>query len=182
MKALHFSKIRDVKSPNRANEGDAGLDFYIPVLDESSIRAIAQNEEQMNLGNLRFKYDDLGKPYISLAPGCRVLIPSGIKVLIDPKESMLMAANKSGVATKRGLLYTAEIVDHPYTGEVHIGVFNSGAQDQIISLTKGEKIIQFIHVPVILSTPLEISNETYEAMAKNWGTRGSNGFGSSDNK
>ena len=30
-----------------------------------------------------------------------------------------MAANKSGISTKQGLIYTAEIVDSPYTGEIH---------------------------------------------------------------
>lgn len=40
-----------------------------------------------------------------------------------------MAANKSGVATKDGLTFTAEIVDSPYTGEMHIGI-------QIIHLKK----------------------------------------------
>ena len=26
-----FTKVRDVKSPTRANKHDAGIDFYIPV-------------------------------------------------------------------------------------------------------------------------------------------------------
>ena len=93
-----------------------------------------------------------------------------------------MAANKSGVATKSGLLYTAEIIDSPYTGEMHIGIFNSSAQKQTIPLTEGKKIMQFIHVPIILSTPVEIPNDLYEAKAEDWGSRGSNGVGSSDNQ
>lgn len=180
---LLYTKVRNVKSPNRANEGDAGLDFYVPILTEADIRAVPQNTEQMHLGNLRFKYSDNDEICcVSLTPGGRVLIPSGIRVLIEPKDSMLMAANKSGVATKSGLLYTAEIIDSPYTGEMHIGIFNSSAQKQTIPLTEGKKIMQFIHVPIILSTPIEIPNDIYEAKAKDWGSRGSNGFGSSDNK
>lgn len=179
---LLYTKVRDVKSPNRANEGDAGLDFYVPILTDQDIRAVSQNLEQMHQGNLRFKYLDNEELCISLSPGGRVLIPSGIRVLIEPKDSMLMAANKSGVATKTGLLYTAEIVDSPYTGEMHIGIFNSSSQKQTISLTEGKKIMQFIHVPIILSTPIEIPNDLYEAKAKDWGSRGINGFGSSDNK
>lgn len=31
-----FTKVRDVKSPTRANKHDAGIDFYIPVIDENS--------------------------------------------------------------------------------------------------------------------------------------------------
>ena len=30
MNRFRFIKVRDVKSPSRGNEGDAGLDFYIP--------------------------------------------------------------------------------------------------------------------------------------------------------
>ena len=30
MNKFRFIKVRDVKSPSRGNEGDAGLDFYIP--------------------------------------------------------------------------------------------------------------------------------------------------------
>ena len=180
---LLYTKVRNVKSPNRANEGDAGLDFYVPILTGEDIRAVPQNMDQMHAGNLRFKYSDNDEICcVSLTPGGRVLIPSGIRVLIEPKDSMLMAANKSGVATKTGLLYTAEIIDSPYTGEMHIGIFNSSPQKQTISLTEGKKIMQFIHVPIILSNPVEIPNDLYEAKAKDWGSRGSNGFGSSDNK
>lgn len=182
MKPLLFTKVREVKSPNRANSGDAGLDFYVPILTVDDIRKVKQNEDQMHLGNLRFSYDNDDTISVKLTPGGRVLIPSGIRVLIDPKESMLMAANKSGVATKKGLLYTAEIVDSPYTGEVHIGVFNSSPQKVEINLTKNEKLMQFVHVPIILSTPVEVTKEQYEAFEKDWGTRGSGGFGSSDNK
>lgn len=179
---LLYTKVRNVKSPNRANEGDAGLDFYVPILTDQDIRAVSQNLEQMHQGNLRFKYLDNGELCISISPGGRVLIPSGIRVLIEPRDSMLMAANKSGVATKTGLLYTAEIVDSPYTGEMHIGIFNSGVQKQTIPLSSGKKIMQFIHVPIILSTPVEISNDDYEVKSKDRGSRGLNGFGSSDNK
>lgn len=31
---IQFTKIRDVKSPNRANLNDAGMDFYIPNYSE----------------------------------------------------------------------------------------------------------------------------------------------------
>jgi hypothetical protein len=32
---IQFTKIRDVKSPNRANAHDAGTDFFIPEWTES---------------------------------------------------------------------------------------------------------------------------------------------------
>ena len=95
---------------------------------------------------------------------------------------MLMAANKSGIATKEGLSFTAEIVDSPYTGEMHIGIHNGSPEEVCIPLNQGKKIMQFVHVPIILSTPVEITNEEYEEKAKNWSTRGDKGFGAHDNK
>ena len=62
---------------------------------------------------------------------------------------MLIAANKSGIATKKGLLFTAEIVDSPYVGEIHIGVYNASQESQIIEA--GQKLVQFIHVPVYIT-------------------------------
>jgi dUTPase len=191
MVQLEFTKIRDVKSPNRANEGDAGLDFYIPKLTIDDILKVGEkhekdftgiNRKMFGCGNIKFKGIDTNGLCIALNPGGRILIPSGIKVLINPRESMLMAANKSGVATKDGLTFTAEIVDSPYTGEMHIGIQNASTEPVYIPLREDKKIMQFIHVPIILSTPVEITNEEYEEKAKNWGTRGDKGFGAHDNK
>lgn len=191
MVQLEFTKIREVKSPNRANEGDAGLDFYIPKLTTDDLLKVGEkhdkdftgiNRKMLDLGNIKFKGIDNPGLCVEISPGGRVLIPSGIKVLINPKESMLMAANKSGVATKDGLTFTAEIVDSPYTGELHIGIQNASTEPVYVPLREDKKIMQFVHVPIILSTPKEITNEEYEEKAKNWGTRGDKGFGAHDNK
>ena len=188
MEKLMFTKVRDVKSPNRANSGDAGIDFYIPHLTEVEILQVGESGNNKGINRLMYENGQFSFVYnnstafVKMRPGARLLIPSGVRVLIDPKESMLMAANKSGVATQTGLIYTAQVVDSPYIGEVHIGILNTSNKEVQLSLTTGVKIMQFIHVPVILSTPIEITNAQYESLAKDWGTRGSNGFGSTDNK
>lgn len=182
MENLLFTRVRDVKSPNRANCGDAGIDFYVPKLTEEDIESIHVNREMLDKGYMMYEKSKNDSLVLLLKPGARVLIPSGVRVLIDPKESMLMVANKSGISTKTGLVFTAEIIDSPYTGEVHIGLFNSSPDIVVIPLTTGMKIIQLIHVPIILSTPVEVTYEQYITLAENWGTRGTKGFGSSDNK
>lgn len=91
---------------------------------------------------------------------------------------MLMAANKSGISTKKGLIYTAEIVDSPYTGEIHIGVYNTSHEFQVIEA--GTKLVQFIHVPLYLTKPEEVTNEEFYNDAQYWGTRGNKGFGSTN--
>lgn len=168
MNRLRFTKLREVISPNRANDGDAGLDFYMPT----NLMAVDYK------GDIAIGYKDGFITSIDIAPHTRVLIPSGIRVLLEPKESMLTAANKSGIASKKGLVYSAQIVDSPYTGELHIGIINTG--ETIETIEAGKKLMQFIHVPVYLTQPEEISFNEYEELATDWGTRGSNGFGSSD--
>lgn len=186
MKPLLFTKVRTVKSPNRANNGDAGIDFYVPKLNIGAIESIEINRVMLERGYLEFcpqkGEEGLSDLKVIMKPGSRLLIPSGIRVLIDPMESMLMVANKSGVSTQLGLIYTAEIIDSPYVGEIHIGILNPGTEPVSIPLKTNMKIIQLIHVPIILSTPVEVTYDQYIALADNWGTRGTKGFGSSDNK
>lgn len=183
MKPLLFTKVRTVKSPNRANNGDAGIDFYVPQLNREDIELIGINKTMLNGGYLEFSNEkDTSDIEVIMKPGSRLLIPSGIRALIEPMNSMLMVANKSGVSTQLGLIYTAEIVDSPYVGEIHIGILNPGPKPVSIPLKTNMKIIQLIHVPIILSTPVEVTYDQYITLAENWGTRGTKGFGSSDNK
>lgn len=189
MNRLRFTKVRQVTTPSRGNVGDAGLDFYIPdnlspedmVLKNSSIVTMPNQSLVFNpdlpKNNVICVYNpDYKMEALIIPPLHRVLIPSGIRVLMEPANSMLTAANKSGIATKLGLIYTAQIVDSPYTGEVHIGVLNT-SRDFVI-LKPGQKLTQFIHIPIFDTTPEEISNDEYDKLSENWGTRGNNGFGS----
>ena len=94
---MKFAKVRDVKTPTRANPTDAGIDFFIP--NDMPVHEIRKNE--------------------------KVLIPSGIKVDV-PEGFALIAFNKSGVATTRELQVGACVVDCGYQGEVHFHLFNYG--------------------------------------------------------
>lgn len=187
MNRLRFTKVRKVATPNRGNVGDAGLDFYIP--EDLTFDQLAKANEGSGVpfffvkdsivpyvGKVYVQTDDNGTiEKLVLGPHSRVLIPSGIRVLIEPRESMLTAANKSGLA-KKGIIFTSQVVDSPYTGEVHIGIANIGSSYHVISA--GKKATQFIQVPIILSEPEEVSNDEYDKLSVNWGTRGNNGFGS----
>ena len=68
-------------------------------------------------------------------------------------------ANKSGIATKRGLTFTAQVIDADYTGEIHIGLQNNS--NRMVTLQSNDKIIQFLHTPIILSTMEEVTNDSY---------------------
>lgn len=177
MNRFRFIKVREVVSPNRANPNDAGLDFYVPTnLTSEDIHS--KNGFDSGGYDLDIPFSEHFVRHIALQPGHRVLIPSGIKGLLEPPASMLMAANKSGISTKKGLIYTAEIVDSPYTGEIHIGVYNTSHEIQVIEA--GTKLVQFIHVPIYLTEPEEVIKEEFDEDAQYWGTRGNNGFGSTN--
>lgn len=177
MNRFRFIKVREVVSPNRANPNDAGLDFYVPtnltLEDLILVNWYDPDAYTVYRNNTGFIHS------IELFPGHRILIPSGIKGLIEPPASMLMAANKSGISTKQGLIFTAEIVDSPYVGEIHIGVYNTSTQSQFINC--GRKLVQFIHVPIFITEPEEIQQEKFYTESQIWGDRGTNGFGSSQN-
>ena len=177
MNRFRFIKVREVVSPNRANPNDAGLDFYVPTnLTSEDIHS--KNGFDSGGYDLDIPFSEHFVRHIALQPGHRILIPSGIKGLLEPPASMLMAANKSGIATKKGLIFTAEIVDSPYVGEIHIGVYNTSQEAQVIEA--GQKLVQFIHVPIYLTEPEEVTYGEFYNDASTWGTRGNNGFGSTN--
>ena len=148
MNRFRFIKVREVVSPNRANPNDAGLDFYVPTnLYPEDIHS--KNEFDSEGYDLDVPFGEAFVRHIALKPGHRILTPSGIKGLLEPPASMLMAANKSGIATKKGLIFTAEIVDSPYVGEIHIGIYNTSQEIQVIEA--GQKLVQFIPAPTVAS-------------------------------
>ena len=91
---MKYSKLREVKTPNRGTSESAGIDFYIPVGEDVLIK-----------------------------PQDKALIPSGIKMDI-PNGTMFQVMNKSGVAVKKGLIVGACVVDSDYQGEIMFNVWN----------------------------------------------------------
>jgi dUTP pyrophosphatase len=147
-----MSKTRSVKVPQRANSGaDAGIDFFVP--------------------------DDFVAQ--TLQPGQSVKIPAGIKVEV-PAGYALVFFNKSGVAAKRSLIVGACVIDHGYSGEVHINMINAGEVEQTI--VPGEKIVQGILIPVVTFETIEVPEDELYASIHVAGSRGAGGFGSTGTK
>jgi dUTP pyrophosphatase len=148
MSTIKFVKIRDVKAPSRGTPQSAGVDFFVPN----------------DWNNCELKL---------LAPGEQVLIPSGIKVNV-PTGHALIAFNKSGVASKTGLVVGACVVDEDYQGEIHLNMINTSNGHRAVE--PGAKIVQFILVPVNYAETVEVETigELYETTTE----RGEGGFGS----
>lgn len=115
--------------------------------------------------------------WIKMLPGANILIPSGIHVRL-PQNVFLKAENKSGIASKRGLIYGASLIDTDYRGQIHINLINTSPY--IVTIKPGEKIIQFVPYfqPNMTKKVLFDSyTELYLNAAPS--VRGEGGFGSS---
>jgi len=133
---MKITKIRDVKTPNRANSTDAGIDFFIPN-------------------------DYVGDTEIF--PGRSCLIPSGVKVNV-PEGYALIAFNKSGIAVKKSLHVGACVVDCGYQGEVHLNLTNVG--ESPVYIKPGDKIVQFVLLPLgDPSIEIVEENNLYESIS-----------------
>ena len=191
--SFKFVRVRDVHVPTRANQGDAGIDFYVPndlTVDDLikcntntylSICSIYANNIKVPSSNevwgLINEADNLCR--ILIGPHATCVIPSGIRGILEPEASMLQANDKSGVSSKKKLKVTASIIDSPYTGEIHHVVFNTTNKPVRIDL--GEKLVQYIHIPIYLTQPDEINMSEFEKLKTEKelkSGRGSDGMGS----
>lgn len=164
-----YTLTRNVKAPNRGTSEAAGIDFYIPFLDSYFIIDLVTKNPNANV-KYEVKDNDL---YITIMPNGKILIPSGVRTSFDIGTA-LIAANKSGVSSKKGLIFTAQVVDSDYDGELHIGVAN--ISDVPVTIKTGDKLIQFIHTPIILSELIETTGDAI-SVSHNNSIRGDKGFG-----
>ena len=169
---IKFLKVRTVKSPNRANAHDAGIDFYIPEFTPEFIKDVVEK-------NPTIRYD-VENTCFWLDGQNRVMIPSGIHCQMATPNRALIAANKSGVATKHGLVFGAQVVDYEYQGEIHLSLINPGKYS--VALTPGMKILQFVETPIYTSEIIVDEVNKVETFYSSKTTRGAGGFGSTDHK
>ena len=169
---LHVTKIRNVKTPNKAHLTDSWIDFFIPNDINDLFNAencIFTPKEVINLDEqkrLKKTYFNLKEWKIIIPSWYWILIPSWIKISITDKETNnwvwlidenytydLVFHNKSWVATKKNLIVWASVVDEPYRWEIHFHLINASKFN--IEISTWEKIIQWIIRPVMNSNILK---------------------------
>jgi len=180
MPALQFYLMRDVKMPERAWKA-AGIDFFVPKFTEEFLHDLVE-KSKAGWDPKIFNNPEIETPYITLKPGERICIPSGVKVKFNVSGTALIAFNKSGIATKKGLVVGACVVDEDYLGEVHISLINTSNDEVYIS--ENDKVVQFILLPLVKPcTFTRITQEDYENYARLSGSeRGEGWAGSSNNE
>jgi len=84
---------------------------------------------------------------VTIAPGGRALVPTGLCVAI-PEGFEMQVRPRSGLALKHGItvLNAPGTVDCDYRGEVGVILFNSGSEP--FAITRGKRIAQAVFAPV----------------------------------
>ena len=108
---------------------------------------------------------------LTIAPGERALVPTGIAISPESKDVVAIVAARSGLAIKKGICLSNGIgvIDSDYRGEICVGLFNTSKEEFVVN--RGDRIAQMMFMPV-LSANL-IATDTLDETA-----RGAGGFGS----
>jgi dUTP pyrophosphatase len=107
---------------------------------------------------------------VTLAPGARALVPTGLALAIPPGFAGLVLP-RSGLALRHGvtLLNTPGLIDAGYRGEVKVLLVNLGAVP--VTLSRGDRIAQLVVQRVERVTLAPVAELPASA-------RGAGGFGS----
>lgn len=165
---LEYYKVRkDVKTPERANPSDAGLDvFYCPDL----------NNVNFGVKGNHFTYYDKS---VILFPQGNAMLPTGIKIGV-PHGYVLMVANRGSMGAKKSLVFGAHIIDPGYDGEIFIDLHNISNKEQTIQ--PGDKIAQLLLVPCVSFRLKELDKDELYDYPIAISDRGSGALGSTDKK
>jgi len=109
---------------------------------------------------------------LSLPPGARLLVPTGLAVEIPPGFEAQVRP-RSGLALRHGvtLVNSPGTIDADYRGEIQVLLINLGQQD--FSVRRGDRIAQLVIAPV--------SRAAWREVAELASTRrGPGGFGHTD--
>lgn len=125
---LKIKKLNEnAVAPKSATGGSAGMDLYA-CLDSD----------------------------VTLKPGERTLIPTGIAIALESNAYVAYIYARSGLAIKSGITLSncVGVVDSDYRGEVKVGLIN--LSDSEYTVTNGDRIAQMVIAPVIIPEIQEV--------------------------
>ena len=143
VKILRLPHGQDLPLPSYQSEHAAGLDLLAAVPADAPL---------------------------TLAPGARALVPTGIAIALPPGHEAQVRP-RSGLAARHGLsvLNAPGTIDADYRGEVQVLLINLGSE--AVTITRGMRIAQLVIAPVARAT-------LREASSLDQTPRGKSGFGS----
>ena len=85
---------------------------------------------------------------ITLQPGERALIPTGISIAPESPDVVAILAGRSGLGVKKGVSLSNGIgvIDNDYRGEICVGLINRGQEP--FEVRRGDRIAQMMFLPV----------------------------------
>ena len=108
---------------------------------------------------------------VTINPGERALIPTGIAISPARKDVVAIVAARSGLAIKKGICLANSIgvIDSDYRGEICVGLLNTSKEPFVVE--RGDRIAQMMFMPILTANFIASSSldET---------ERGAGGFGS----
>lgn len=108
---------------------------------------------------------------VTLAPGGRQGIPTGIAIALPGPEYVALVCSRSGMGTRHGITLSNSVgvIDSDYRGELKVPMVNLGQEPYTIQ--PGERVAQLCIAPVYTAAfaPVQELGDT---------TRGEGGFGS----
>jgi dUTP pyrophosphatase len=110
---------------------------------------------------------------LTLAPGARALVPTGVAIAL-PQGIAGLVIPRSGLAIREGItaLNAPGLIDPNYRGEIRVIVYNAGAETY--EAQAGDRIAQLLLVPFWAPAFVAV-----DELPDDGGERGANGFGSS---
>lgn len=108
---------------------------------------------------------------LSIEPGQRALVPTGVHIAPETKNVVAIVAARSGLAIKHGISLSNGIgvIDSDYRGEVCVGLINHS--DKTFNIERGDRVAQLMFMPVLIANL--IASESLDETE-----RGAGGFGS----
>jgi dUTP pyrophosphatase len=133
------------------------------------LRPGAQAPRYMSAGAAGMDLSSASAEAITIAPGGRVAVPTGLALEIPPGFEGQVRP-RSGLARKFGITLpnAPGTIDSDYRGEVQVLLANLGAEPYVVNL--GDRIAQLVIAPVVTA-------ELEEADALEDSARGDGGFG-----
>ena len=144
IKALSPRSGRDMPTPRFATAGAAAMDLCA-CLDEP----------------------------VTLAPGQRTLIPTGIAIALPGPEYVALVFARSGLGVKKGVCLSngVGVIDSDYRGEIGVGLVN--LSDEAYTVRPGDRVAQLMVTPVV--QPTLVFTDELDATERDRGGFGSTG-------
>lgn len=108
---------------------------------------------------------------VTLAPGGRAFLPTGIAIALPSAEYVALVFDRSGLGIKHGIALSngVGVIDSDYRGEILVGLQNSGGTD--FTIQPGDRIAQLMITPVVQAS-IQMVDDLDQTQ------RGAGGFGS----